>query len=53
MNDPSERREHPRIEVEWPITLYCDDELIEGASRNITADGILAIFRDEIILVWH
>ena len=40
MNDPSERRENPRIEVEWPITLYCDDELIEGASRNITADGI-------------
>ena len=40
MNDVSERRDHPRIEVEWPIALYFDDEIIEGTTKNITTDGI-------------
>ena len=40
MDDASERRGHPRIDVEWPVALYFDDEIIEGLSKNITADGV-------------
>jgi hypothetical protein len=36
----AERRKSPRIEVEWPITLSNRLSRIEGATLNISADGV-------------
>jgi len=35
-----ERREHDRIRVRWPITVFTDRSTIEGETRNVTVDGI-------------
>lgn len=35
-----DKRKHPRVEVNWPITIYFEDEKIEGESRNISAEGL-------------
>ncbi len=37
-----EKRKSPRIKARLPITLIINRCLIEGESRNITANGILA-----------
>jgi hypothetical protein len=37
-----EKRKSPRIKARWPITILYNRCLIEGESRNITANGILA-----------
>ena len=36
----NEKRKYPRVEVNWPVTIYCENEEIEGESRNISAEGI-------------
>ena len=40
MDDPSERRQTPRINVNWPITIITSQGTIEGESRNITPSGL-------------
>ena len=40
MDDPSERRQSPRISVNWPITIITSQGMIEGESRNITPSGV-------------
>ena len=42
------RRKSPRTKVRWPITVLCDRCLIEGESRNITANGILVRFKEPL-----
>jgi hypothetical protein len=37
-----EKNISPRIKVRWPITIIINRCLVEGESRNITANGILA-----------
>jgi hypothetical protein len=39
---PFEQNISPGIKARWPITILSDSCLIEGESRNITANGILA-----------
>lgn len=43
-----EKRKSPRIRARWPITVLCDRCLIEGESRNITANGILVRFKEPL-----
>jgi PilZ domain len=38
--DPSDRRQMPRINVNWPITIITSQGTIEGESRNITLSGV-------------
>ena len=40
MDDPSDRRYAPRINVNWPITIITSRGTIQGESRNITPNGI-------------
>ena len=40
MTDDTERREHPRIPVRWPVTIITKEGSIEGESRNITVAGL-------------
>ena len=35
-----DRRNLPRIEVNWPITIFTDEGDVEGESKNITSDGL-------------
>jgi hypothetical protein len=37
-----EQNMSPGIKVRWPVTILYNHSLIEGESRNITANGILA-----------
>ncbi len=43
-----EKRKSPRIKARWPITVLCNRCLIEGESRNITANGILVRFKEPL-----
>ena len=40
MDDFIEKRTHQRVEVQWPITVFTDEGVIEGETINITAAGI-------------
>lgn len=40
MNDFAEKRQNPRIDVQWPITIFADGEEIEAETVNISIDGI-------------
>jgi hypothetical protein len=40
LDDPRERRQSPRINVTWPITIITSQGMIEGESRNITPSGV-------------
>lgn len=40
MDDPSEKRKMPRINVNWPVTIITSQGTIEGESRNITPSGV-------------
>jgi hypothetical protein len=40
LTDDTERRQHPRIPVRWPITVITKQGNIEGESRNITIAGL-------------
>ncbi|NNG07299.1 MAG: PilZ domain-containing protein [Desulfobacteraceae bacterium] len=42
MASSSKRRKSPSIKTRWPITIIINRCLVEGESRNITANGILA-----------
>jgi len=36
----SEKRQHPRIRVKWPVTVLTDYAIIQAETRNITINGI-------------
>jgi hypothetical protein len=40
MPTEKERRQLPRVEVDWPITIFTDEGAVEGESKNITSDGL-------------
>jgi hypothetical protein len=40
LDDPSEKRKMPRINVNWPVTIITSQGTIEGESRNITPSGV-------------
>jgi len=40
VEDFTEKRRHPRINVRWPITISKDNDIIGGETRNIAFDGI-------------
>ncbi|MFC1866924.1 PilZ domain-containing protein [Thermodesulfobacteriota bacterium] len=40
MDNNEERRRIPRIEVSWSISIFMDEETIEGESRNISSEGL-------------
>ena len=40
MTTEKERRNTPRVELCWPVTLFIDDEIIEGESQNINSEGL-------------
>ena len=40
MDDFIEKRTHQRVEVQWPITVFTDEGMIEGETINISAAGI-------------
>lgn len=35
-----EKRSYPRVEVNWPVTIYYENEEIEGETRNISSEGL-------------
>jgi c-di-GMP-binding flagellar brake protein YcgR len=40
LDDFIEKRTHQRVEVQWPITVFTDEGMIEGETINISAAGI-------------
>ena len=40
MDKKDEKRNLPRVEVKWPITIFTDNDTMEGESRNITTEGL-------------
>jgi hypothetical protein len=40
MSEQSERREYPRAEVKWPVTLITPEGKIEGEIVNFTPKGL-------------
>ncbi len=43
-----EKNKSPRIKARWPITIITNHCLIEGESRNITANGIFAHCKEQL-----
>jgi len=39
--DSTERRQHHRINVAWPLSIVLDEEIVEGETINVTSDGVL------------
>ena len=40
MNIKEDKRNYPRVEINWPVTIYYEDEEIEGETRNISSEGL-------------
>ena len=40
MTMENERRHCERVDVSWPITIYYDDEEVDGESKNMSAEGL-------------
>ena len=40
MDDFTEKRKQPRIDVQWPITIFTEDGQTEAETVNISTDGI-------------
>jgi hypothetical protein len=43
-----EKRKPIGIKARWPISIISNHRLIEGESRNITANGMLARFKEQL-----
>jgi len=39
MSRNQERRQHPRAEVEWPVTIQRDHRFLDGLTRNLSYRG--------------
>jgi hypothetical protein len=50
MTSEMERRKQVRVTARWPVILMTDQGIIEGVSRNITAEGIF-IHCDEPLIM--
>ena len=50
MVDQMEKRNKPRIQVKWPITIYTKKGPVKGESRNITSAGIFIHCEKELRL---
>ncbi len=50
MGDQTEKRNRPRLQVKWPITLYTKKGPVKGESRNITSAGIFIHCEEELRL---
>lgn len=48
--DKTEKRNKPRLQVKWPITLYTKKGPVKGESRNITSAGIFIHCEEELRL---
>ena len=46
MSDQSERREYPRAEAKWPVTLITTESQIEGEIENFTPKGLFVSCAD-------
>ncbi len=46
MENFSEQRRHPRIDVTWPVIISKGDDFIEGETKNVAFEGI-SIFCEE------
>ena len=40
MDIENEKRKYPRVEVNWPVIIYYEDEEIDGETNNISAEGL-------------
>ena len=40
MDKGIELRKQPRMEVSWPITIFCENEKMNGELRNISTEGL-------------
>ena len=40
MTRDNERRHIERVDVSWPITIYYDDQEIDGEAKNISTEGL-------------
>ena len=40
MAEDNERREHPRIEVNWTVNIIVDDEVVVGETSDVGTNGI-------------
>jgi hypothetical protein len=38
-----EKRQHPRVEVAWPVTVVTDDGLVIGRTENLSLVGTLIL----------
>ena len=50
MNTSEERRESPRIKINWPVNIIVDDEVIVGETVDIALDGIQITCDDPVPL---
>lgn len=50
MDDSNEKRQHPRTEIRWSIKVDKGGKIIEGETRNVSADGI-SICCDEPLMI--
>ena len=50
MEDEMEKRNKPRLQVKWPITIYTKKGPVKGESRNITTAGIFIRCEKELRL---
>ena len=40
MNDSTDKRQHPRTEIRWPLKIDKGGTIIDGETRNVSAEGI-------------
>jgi hypothetical protein len=40
MDRKTELRNHPRVDVSWPLTIFFENEKLDGVSRNISVEGL-------------
>lgn len=40
MTDADERRRSPRTEMNWPVNIIVDDEIIDGETVDISTEGL-------------
>ena len=40
MKESDERRRLPRVDINWPVTIFAKNETIDGESRNISSEGL-------------
>lgn len=50
MVEQTDKRNKPRLQVKWPITIYTKKGPVTGESRNITSAGIFIHCKEELRL---